>query len=214
VNGSEIAWDLDRTSGPSTGDRNFYHTQLRAQFINDDANTYNFTPVTTGIFTNNATSSFDNGTHGTYNVAFPDVVTTTNGSSAAITYLAGVGGTAGVQYGGSGGGGKVVNWGFPFETITDPAVRDAYMSDVLRYFGAIPAPRLQPMAVTNNGSNVFLSWNSSSGLKYRVEFKSSLTNATWLPLGADITATNTMTSATDGNVPTTKQKYYRIFLVN
>src|SRR5205823_6699138 len=74
VSGSEFGYDLDRASGPTTADRNFYHNQLRAVFFNDDANTYGFTPAGAGIFAGNAASGFDNGTRGTYNVDYPDVL--------------------------------------------------------------------------------------------------------------------------------------------
>ena len=47
VSGAEIGWDLDRDSGPTTVDRNFYHNQLHAALngnANDDAGTYSFAP--------------------------------------------------------------------------------------------------------------------------------------------------------------------------
>src|SRR5436853_1601090 len=145
VSGSEFGYDLDRSSGPTTADRAFYHNQLRAVFANDDANTYGFSPSGGGIFAGNPVSGFDNGTHGTYNVDFPDVLIPTNGSIAAISYSGGTGGAAAVQYDGSLGGGKLVNWGFPFETITNSAVRDVYMSDVLRFFGVLaPVSMMRP----------------------------------------------------------------------
>jgi D-alanyl-D-alanine carboxypeptidase len=214
VNGSEIGWDLDRTSGPSTADRNFYHNQLRAILNADDANIYAFSPVTTGIFTNNPSGSFDNGTHGTYNVSFPDVLTPTNGSVTVILYSGGLGGAAAVQYDGSLGGGKVMNWGFPFETITSATVRDAYMSDVLRFFGVLPPPSLMQPQVAFNGSNVVLSWSASAGLKYRVQSKNNLTDPAWQTVGADITATNTVATQVDAGTTGISQRFYRILLVN
>ncbi|MDB6122845.1 MAG: D-alanyl-D-alanine carboxypeptidase/D-alanyl-D-alanine-endopeptidase [Pedosphaera sp.] len=214
VNGAEIGWDLDRPSGPSAADRNFYHNQLRAVFSADDANIYAFSPVATGIFTNNANGGFDNGTHGTYNVAFPDVLTPTNGSVAAILYSGGLGGAAGVQYDGSLGGGKVVNWGFPFETITSSTVRDAYMSDVLRFFGVLPPPSLMQPQVAFNGTNVVLSWSASAGLKYRVQSKNNLTDPVWQTVGTDITATNTLATQKDAGTTGIPQRFYRILLVN
>ena len=108
ISGSELAWDLDSASGPSAADRAFFHNQLRAVYSADDANTYTFSPVTNGVFTGNVTSGFDSGAKGTYNVDFPDVLTPTNGSVAALTYVGGTGGTAGITYDGSLGGGKLV----------------------------------------------------------------------------------------------------------
>ena len=104
-----------------------------------------------------------------------------------------------------------MNWGFPFETITSAPVRDAYMSDVLRFFNLIPPPVLSIVHISAGA--VFFTWNSSSGLKYRVQYKKQLTDPNWTQLGSDITATNTLTSATD-NSPGSAQRFYRVLLLN
>ena len=214
VSGSEIGYDLDRSSGPTAADRNFYHNQLRAVFSNDDANTYSFTPVSGRIFTADAISGFDNGTHGTYNVDFPDVLLPTNGSLQAISYLGGLGGAAAVQYDGSLGGGKLVNFGFPFETITNSAVRDAYMSDVLRFFGVLGPPALLPAQVNLASHTLTLTWTASAGLTYRVQYKTNLLDSTWQTLGSDVTATNTTAVQGDSALGTAPQRFYRVLLVN
>src|SRR5205814_7728839 len=86
VSGAEIGYDLDRASGPTTADRNFYHNQLRAALNNDDAGTHAFIPLVSSIFTGDTAGSFDNGVGGyTYDVAFPDVLAPRNGSVAAIS---------------------------------------------------------------------------------------------------------------------------------
>ncbi|PYJ00340.1 MAG: hypothetical protein DME25_20985 [Verrucomicrobia bacterium] len=213
VSGSEIGYDLDRSTS-TTADRSFFHNQLRAVYINDDANTYAFTPAAGGIFAGNASSGFDNGTRGTYNVDYPDVLTPTNGSTAAISYSGGTGGTAAIQYGGSLGGGKLVYWGFPFETITNSAVRDAYMSDVLRFFGVLDPPTLLQPQVDAASSTVTLTWTASAGLVYRVQFKTNLSDALWQTLGSDVTATKTTASKTDAAFGSAPQRFYRVLLVN
>jgi D-alanyl-D-alanine carboxypeptidase len=212
VSGSEFGYDLDRSSGPSTADRNFYHNQLRAVFANDDANTYAFTAAAGGIFAGNASSGFDDGFRGTYNVDYPDVLTPTNGSIKAISYSGGLGGAAAVQYDGSLGGGKLMNWGFPFETITNSSVRDAYMSDVLRFFGVLDPPKLLPAQWNPANNTLTLTWTCGAGLVYRVQFKNSLSDASWQPLGSDVTATNTISTRIDSNP--SAQRFYRILLVN
>jgi D-alanyl-D-alanine carboxypeptidase len=212
ISGSEIGWDLDRSSGPTQAARDFYHNQLRAVFANDDANTYAFAAGAGGIFSGDASGSFDNGTHGTYNVDFPDVLTSTNGSVAAITYTGGTGGAAAVQYDGSLGGGKVMNWGFPFETITSSTLRDAYMSDVLRFFGILPSPALAPLQYNPATKTLTLSWSASAGLSYRIQYKTNLTDVTWQALTPDITATNTVAYKSDSAVD--QQRFYRVLLVN
>ncbi len=214
VSGSEIGWDLDRPSGPTAADRDFYHNQLRAVFANDDANTYAFGSLAAGIFSGNSSSGFDNGTKGTYNVDFPDVLTPTNGSVASINYTGGTGGAAAIQYDGSLGGGKLVNFGFPFETITNSAVRDAYMSDVLRFFGVLDPPTLKAPQWNPTNNTVTLVWNANAGLNYRIQFKTNLTDLVWQTLGADVTATNTACTRIDNTTSGDAQRFYRIFLVN
>ncbi len=213
LSGAEIGWDLDRSSGPTTADRNFYHNQLRAVFFNDDASTYAFAPTAGGIFAGDAASGFDNGTKGTYNVAFPDVLTPTNGSVAAISYVGGIGGTAAIQYSGGGGAGKLVNFGFPFETITNSVVRDAYMSDVLRFFGVLAPPQILSFQVSG-GNSLALNWQASAGLVYRVQFKEALSDAAWQTLSPDVTATNTTASKVDATFGSVPQRFYRVQLLN
>jgi hypothetical protein len=211
VSGAEIGWDLDRASGPTTADRNFYHNQLRAVLNNDDANTHSFTPLASGIFTGDTAGNFDNGVGGyTYDVAFPDVLVATNGSIAAINYVGGLGGVAAVVYDGTPNSGKVVNWGFPFETITNSALRDIYMADVLRFFNLLPTPTLFQATVTD--TNITLTWSSTPGIKYRVEYTTDLNPNSWTALAPDITATTTTSSKVDSISAT--QRFYRVLLLN
>jgi D-alanyl-D-alanine carboxypeptidase len=214
VSGSECGYDLDRGSGPTAADRNFYHNQLRAVYSNDDANTYTFTPAAGGIFTGDATSGFDNGTRGTYDVDYPDVLAPTNGSIRALSYSGGLGGAAAVQYDGSLGGGKVVNFGFPFETITNSAVRDAYMSDVLRFFGVLDPPAFLPAQVNLASHTLTLTWTASAGLKYRVQYSTNLSVSAWQTLGSDVTATNTTAVQSDSTLGSVPQRFYRVMLVD
>ena len=216
VSGSEIGWDLDRDSGPAAADRVFFHTYLKAALngnVNDDANTYSFGPVANGIFGSNPASGFDNGTHGTYNVDFPDVLTLTNGGVASLSYLGGLGGNAGIQYDGSPGGGRLVYFGFPFETIKNSAVRDLCMSKVLRFFGLSVAPTLAG-SYDPNAQTTLLSWNSSPGLAYRLQFKSNLMDAAWQNLTSDMVATNTASGFADPVSGVVTSRFYRVVVAN
>jgi hypothetical protein len=213
VSGGEIGWDLDRASGPTAADRNFYHNQLRAALsgdANDDAGTYSFVAVTNGIFSGNSPASFDNGTQGTYNVAFPDVLTPTNNSVAVIMYSGGRGGAAGIAYDGAQGGGKLVHFGFPFETITNESARDASMSDVLRFFGLLDPPQM--LSAQISGNSLVLNWTANAGIKYRIQYKANLNDALWSNIAPDVTATNTMCSVTQPIAG--GQRFYRVFLVH
>jgi len=214
VSGAEVGWDLDRASGPTAADRDFYRTVLRAAYSADDAATYAFAPSAAGIFAGNAAGGFDNGTKGTFNVDYPDVLAPTNGSIVALTYSGGTGGAAAVQYDAAPAGGRLMNWGFPFETITNAAVRTAYMSDVLRWFGVLPPLELQPPQIDPGNNSLTLTWNASAGLRYRLQAKSHLTDAAWQTVGADVTATNTSASQLDPAAGANQHRFYRVQLLD
>ncbi len=179
VSGSEIAWDLDRASGPSAADRSFLHNQLHASLINntnDDSGVYTFAPATGSIFTGNSNGAFDDGSQGIYWVGYPDAVTPTGvGAAAALNYPGYSGGAAAVRYDGSAGGGKVVYFGFPFETITSASVRNAYLADILKDFSR-PVRFEQITLLTNNCPRLVLS--GEPGLTYAVQRSTNLVNWT------------------------------------
>jgi len=83
------------------------------------------------------TINFDDGTHGVYNVNWPDVINTSGGSSVALRYNSSE--IAAVQFSGTVSGGtsicKIINMGFPFETIYTESERIALIGKVLNYFG-------------------------------------------------------------------------------
>ncbi|MDZ4659305.1 MAG: N-acetylmuramoyl-L-alanine amidase [Bythopirellula sp.] len=132
VSGAEIGWDLDRPSGPTAADRSFFNNNLKADYVSDDAGTYNVQGAAGSIF-DGLSFSFDNGSQ-FYNVEFPDVINAFGGSISALTYVGGLGGGAGVQFD-TGTGTKLVNLAFPFETITTAANRATVMDRVLDFFG-------------------------------------------------------------------------------
>ena len=77
---------------------------------------------------------FDDGTL-FYDAQLPDVIRANAGSTVAMTYVGGNGGTAAIAFDNSGeSGGRVVMFGFPFETITTEQNRTAVMERVLRFF--------------------------------------------------------------------------------
>ena len=129
VSGSEIGWDLDAQAN-GVG---FYNNQLRANYVADDAGTY--TASGSAIFSGVGPITFDNGTHGTYDVDFPDKLATILNSSVNMVYTGAGSGVAGVHYTDPATGSRVVNLGFPFETIVGAASRNAVMNAVATYFG-------------------------------------------------------------------------------
>ena len=83
VCGAEIGWDLDAQGGGAS----FYNNQLKADYVADDANSYNAHRAGGGIFAG-LSFTFDNGAQ-FYNVEFPDVIAPFGGSTAALTYSTG-----------------------------------------------------------------------------------------------------------------------------
>ncbi|MHC4079226.1 MAG: golvesin C-terminal-like domain-containing protein, partial [Planctomycetota bacterium] len=130
VSGAEIGWDLDHKG--STSDRNFYRSVLGARYVRDDANTYSFTATSGGIFNALSQGRFDDGTSGTYDVDYADVIAPADSKSTlCLSYAGGTGGGAAIQR--IDGNSRLVNLGFPLETITDPALRTAVMTRALRF---------------------------------------------------------------------------------
>jgi hypothetical protein len=161
TSGAEIGYYLDRSSGPSKADRNFMHNQLHAYFVADNSGQWNFGAAGNSIFAFTRAGAFDNGSNGVYAVRYPDLIAPTNGAVSAVNYTNITSGAAGVTYDGSSGGGRVVYLGFPFETILNAGVRNAYMADVLNFFGANPL-RLDPPELLP-GSQVRLGVHGPTG---------------------------------------------------
>lgn len=167
VSGAEIAWDLGRPSGPAAADREFLHTQFHAAYAADSSGIFTFAPAAGSIFAGNDTGVFDDGSRGIYWVGYPDLLTAIGpGASAVMNYPGSAPGAAGVAYDGSAGGGRVVYFGFPFETITSASTRNAVMADVLRWF--LPPPRFDRIALQPTGS-VQLTLRGEPGRSYVIE---------------------------------------------
>jgi uncharacterized lipoprotein YddW (UPF0748 family) len=119
ISGAEIGYDLVEYGR----DPAFYHDYLHSSYQGDDAGTYDFSGTPGSIF-DGLTGSFDDSTGGTYDVDFPDRLTSAAGSDTILEYVGGQGGGAAVAYA-AGSGTRVVHFGFPLETVTDPAIRTA-----------------------------------------------------------------------------------------
>jgi len=141
VSGSEIAWDLDYL-GDSL-DKNFYHNYLKAEYIYDSPNNqsatyYEFNDISNSIFYGLGNTFFDDGTNGTYSVNYPDVITGINGGINGVEYSNLTNNYAGVYYKGIFANGtdtgKLVNIGFPFETVYPENKRNLLMEKILDFF--------------------------------------------------------------------------------
>ncbi len=179
VSGSEIGYDLDRSSGPTQADRDFLHDFLKAGYLSDDANEYTVIGNGTSVFSG---MNFRYGVVGEgspYEEDWPDVLVTWGGSQSILLYnLSGTGGTAGVGYQGifSGGStpGAVVTLGFPIETVVSAAQRDSLMARIFLFFGGVTevaagdSPETQPVhfGLQQNYPNPF---NPSTTIRYAIE---------------------------------------------
>jgi hypothetical protein len=143
VSGSELAWDLDYRG--SATDKSFCHDFLKVEYAADAPNNqsgvyYQVEPVTDTFFSSLSSFSFDNGTHGTIDVKWPDVFRASGGGKGVLKYVNyGVSnGYAGITFEGLFPGGhvpgKVLVTGFPFETIYPTEQRNAFMARVLEFF--------------------------------------------------------------------------------
>ncbi|MEM7312662.1 MAG: N-acetylmuramoyl-L-alanine amidase, partial [Planctomycetota bacterium] len=134
VSGSEIAWDLDQLGNG----RSFYKDTLRANYVADDANTYNVSGSDGSLF-EGISLEFDDGSQ-FYDVNFPDVISASGGSTSVMQYEGGSGGTAAIAYDPGMAAGRVVVFGFPFETIVAADDRAATMFAILDFFELEPTP--------------------------------------------------------------------------
>jgi hypothetical protein len=148
ASGAEIAYDLGRASGPTTADRDFLQNQLHASFSADSSASYTVTTAPTGIFAGRTSATFDNGNNGIYWVKAPDALAPVGSATTALSYSGGTGGAAAIQYDGAVGNGRVVLFGFPFETITSVARRTEYMADILSFLSQPVSTNVPPSIVT------------------------------------------------------------------
>ncbi|MEA2735726.1 MAG: hypothetical protein QOE14_2177, partial [Humisphaera sp.] len=138
VSGAEVAWDLFGQTAETQADRDFLANALHSTYVDDDALTYTTAAGIAGTpLAGVPALSFDNGTHGTYDVDFADVIGAASGATVAMNYS--TGGGAVVTWTGSGISSlttpKVINMGFPFESVYTASQRNSLMSAALAYFG-------------------------------------------------------------------------------
>jgi len=146
VSGAEIGWDLGRTHDLSeTGDKDFYNNYLKAEYIDDAPNgqfkTYNSIEALSGkLFDGLPEFTFDYlGDQGTYAVDWPDAINAINGAQNILRYKdAPASNIAALAYEGTFPGGttegKLVYFGFPFETIYPIESRQTVISFVFDFF--------------------------------------------------------------------------------
>jgi len=160
VSGSEIAWDLDHKG--SSADKSFYHNYLKAGYVADapdgiQSGYYSCLAIGGGLFDGLNGFSFDNGTHGTFDVDWPDAIKPLNGAVSVLKYKnAATSNIAAIAFEGvfPGGASKshLVNMGVPFETIFPDSRRNELMSKIFDFFegkiSGMGKAALRPRALT------------------------------------------------------------------
>lgn len=130
ISGSEIGWDLVEKGG--SGEKEWFETWLHATYVKDDAATYSVQVEGAGL-------TLDDGTKGTYNATYPDVLAPVAGGGTLATYGQGSE-AAGVWWAQEGVHG-VVLLGFPLEAVVGDEARSLLMSEVLiRLDVDVPVP--------------------------------------------------------------------------
>ncbi len=148
ISGSEIGYDL--SSQGSTADQNFYNNYLKAQYISDAPNSnqstyYTVENITGAIFDGMAQFNFDDGSHGTYNVDWPDAIKGFNGGVNCLKYVnvSQNDGVSAISFDGLFPNGqipgKLVYMAVPFETIYPATARDTVMFRIFDFFESPPS---------------------------------------------------------------------------
>ena len=142
TSGSEIAWDLDHSG--TTADKSFIANYLKAGYVADAPNSQasawykTVNETANSIFNLTDTVYFDNGTHGTYNVDYPDVIAAANNGTVTLKYTNSGSNNSAVYFKGTFTGGttdgKMIYMAFPFESIYDAAKRKDMMKDIWDFF--------------------------------------------------------------------------------
>jgi len=141
ISGAEIGWDLDQQG--SSADQLFYNQILKADYVDDapgglSSTYYQIDPAAGSIFNGMATVNFDDGTNGSYDVDYPDVLDTLGGSTPCMIYTGLTNEIGGIQYEGLIGAGivnaKLVHLGIPIETVYPDATREEMMMRIINFF--------------------------------------------------------------------------------
>jgi hypothetical protein len=137
VSGAEVAWDLDRPSGPVQADRDFLNVYLCADFSLDSTIEWDVSGAGAASLFSSRLMRFDDGSRGLYPVRSPDAVLAMSGGITSVRTPKGR--TVGVQkHGVFGAGispGRLVYLCFPLETVFDEPQRAEVMGDILTFFG-------------------------------------------------------------------------------
>lgn len=161
VSGDEIGWDLVHLGNGE--DRSFYEDYLKAEYIAD-----NPVPNNKKIRdTENKVYNLDDGSHGTFNSDYPDLIKIRNGSTKSFAYdgVSETNGIAGVSSQTVSGG--VEYLAFSIELVYDDEERKSLLEYILQKYSGL-------LVVDNNyvNQNIVLYPNPTTGLLKILKSKS------------------------------------------
>ncbi|MFQ6614287.1 MAG: T9SS type A sorting domain-containing protein, partial [Fidelibacterota bacterium] len=145
ISGSEIGYDL--VSQGNAADQAFYTNYLKAQYISDAAGGHQgvYTLNGAGILADLSSFTFDNGSHGAYDVDWPDGILPVDGAELCATYSGvdeNANGAAGIVYRGTFGSSNMeaalVYLAVGFEALYPEGTRNAVMNSILDYLEVVP----------------------------------------------------------------------------
>ncbi|MCF7740914.1 MAG: N-acetylmuramoyl-L-alanine amidase [Candidatus Marinimicrobia bacterium] len=143
VSGAEIGWDL--VDQGTLSDKNFYNNFLKASYINDapldnSSTYYTAESISGSIMDGIGAINYDDGSHGTIDVDWPDAISPLNGAQSCLKFqdVDPDNGVAGIYYDGQfpdgDKSGRLVYLTFPIETVYDSQTRTDLMERILNFF--------------------------------------------------------------------------------
>ena len=153
---------------------------------------------------------FDDGTQGTYDVEFPDMLSATDGATVGMTYQGGLGGNACVYH--SSATGTVVYLGFPFETIYPENARSSVMKSILNYFDLSPQAPTIKTATQSASDTVRITWDGYASDGFRLFQKT--TDGSWNQIQDETTLTGEIRSAKVGGLTVNTRYAFKLQAVN
>ncbi len=167
VSGAEIGWDL--VARGSADDTSFYENELKAQYVADDAYAGQSSPANTvtgtsgGVYNGLSSAPFDGTGDFFYSVNYPDAIAPAPGGTLELQYLSANSGAegAGVSFKGTF---RIMNWGFPFESLINENDRTIFMERTLSFLSFLPifSTPVQNLRARKSGNDVILSWDAYS----------------------------------------------------
>ncbi len=187
VSGSEVGWDL--VAKGSVQDRSFFENYLKAVYVSDAPKNqsgvyYQAQPVSGTIFDGLNPFKYDDGTHGTYDVKWPDAILPADGAVLGLLFtgVSASDGGCGIYYRGPFGDsqkeGRLVFLSFPLETVYLARDRNALTGKILDFLNTPTA--VDP--VTENVPEIFKVWpnfpnpfNASTRIQFEIARSTNVT---------------------------------------